>query len=369
MNSSILLLSLLFCFSFATILQERQTATYTAATVTNSMERIIQIVETPAGDPRFVEITGIEANANPTYVTLDAVQFNLTTYNQTTLSFGYIHEVAQQNGMGGEAEAFFFAMRSFYLFEFINQDGVPGFQQSNGSNADKVVSAYDLSNPGLPWNGIIINSTQLVAPNGTPFKVTYIEADTADGVFSFRYTVTEQPVYVNGVLITADQAKIDVGIRYYSPGNLPAAWSTGPSNATAYPNAQIGYIAVTFSEEVFAAFMNGTSSGQNSQVAFGSGAVVGTFDWQPTAQVTVNGEYVNGAVYAQVTDQSESFSATVSASFSLKFLLFSFEGFRPSYVYWDPVFGANILYTTTSSAVTSAICLYLTLLACFVTLL
>jgi hypothetical protein len=44
MNSSILLLSLLFCFSFATILQERQTATYTAATVTNSMERIIQIV-------------------------------------------------------------------------------------------------------------------------------------------------------------------------------------------------------------------------------------------------------------------------------------------------------------------------------------
>jgi len=225
-----------------------------------------------------------------------------------------------------------------------------------------------LSNPGLPWNGIVINSTSVVASNGQTFKVTYIEADTADGVFSFRYTVTEQPVYVNGVLITADQAKIDVGIRYYSTGNVPAAWSTGPSNATLYPTAQVGYIAVTFSAEIFAEFMNGTSSGQNSQIAFGSGAVVGTFAWQPNAQVTVDGAYVNGAVYAQVTDVSQSFSAAVEEAFSLKYLLFSFEGNRPTYVYWDPIFGANILYTTPSSAVTSVICLYLTVLACFVTL-
>jgi len=368
MNSIILLFSLLFLSSFASMLQERQTATYTATTATNSMIRIIQIIETPANAPRFISITSLAAESTQNSFTIDIVQFNLATYNQTTLNFGYFHGTAAQNGQAAAIQEFAFAMRSLVVFEFINNDGIPGFQESTGPNADQMISLYDLSNPALPWNGIVINTTQLVSPGGQTFNVTSISAVTADGVFSFTYTVTEQPILVNGVLITSDQAKIDVAISYYNPGNVPAAWSTGPSNAVQFPNAQIGYAAVTVAGEIFAEFQNGTAQGQNSQLAFGSGNVVGTFSWQPNAMVNVNGVYANGAVYAQVTDVSQNFSAAVFEAFSFKFLFFSFAGNRPSYVYWDPIFGANILYTTASSAFQSTVCLYLTLLAFYVTL-
>jgi len=347
----------------------RQTDTYTAASVTGSQFRAISITETPAGAPRFVSISALAASATTNSAVLDAVQFNLTTYNETTLSFGYLHEAYQQgnNGQNAQLEAFFFAFRSFDLFEYLDLDGTPGFQQTNGTNADKIISAYDLSNPQLPWHPIVINSTVVTSPTGKPFKVSFIEAQTADNVFFVRFVVTEQPIYVGNILITADKAKIDFGIRYYSPLNVPAPWSTGPSNATLYPNAQVGYIAVAVSAEVFAAFHNGTANGGNSMVSFGGGAVVGSFQWTPTAMVTVAGVEAAGAVYAQVQDNSGTINAAVYEAFSFKILLFSFEHPRPDYIYWDPILGADIVYpTAASSASFASYIIYLILLACAV---
>jgi len=321
MKTVILLLVFLICFAFG-----RQTATYTAATVTNSQIRLLQITETPANAPRFVSITGLAASATQNSAVFDAVQFNMTTYNESTLSFGYIHEAYQNGGNGQNAQliAFFFALRSFLIFEYLERDGNPGYQQTNGTNADQIISIYDLSSPQLAWKPIVLNSTVLTDHNGKPFKVSWIESQTADDVFFIRFIVTEQPIYVGNVLITADKSKIDFGISYYNPLHVKAAWTTGPSNATLYPNANVGYAVVTLAAEIFAAFHNGSNSGGNSKVAFGAGTVVGAFEWAPTAAVTVQGLEVGRAVYAQIQDNSHMVNAAIFEAFSFKILFFSF---------------------------------------------
>jgi hypothetical protein len=358
MKSFFLLLICLISVAFC-----RQTDTYTAATVSGSQVRAISITETPAGAPRFVSVSAIAASSNTNSAVLDAVQFNMTTCNQSTLSFGYIHESYQQgnNGQNAQVEAFFFAFQSFFIFEFLNLDGIPGYQQSNGSNADQIISAYDMTKPQLTWHPIVINTTVVMSSSGQPFKVSTIEAQTTDNVFFIRFVVTEQPIYVGNTLITADKSKIDFGIRYYNPLHVPAPWSTGVSNAT---NAQIGYVSAAFSAELFAAFHNGTGSSGNSMVTFGSGNVVGSFTWAPTAQVTVAGVEAAGAVYAQVTTTSGSVNAAVFEAYSFRILLFSFQGLRPDYIYWDPILGADIVYPTTSSSSFVSYITYLILLAC-----
>jgi len=245
--------------------------------------------------------------------------------------------------------AFFFALRSLALFEFLDNDGVPGFQQTNGTNADHMVTFYDLSNPNLAWKPLVINTTKIMDTNGTLFNVSYIEAETLDEVFFVRFVVTERPIYVGSVLVTADKSKIDFGIKYYNVKHVAADWSTGPSTLN---TTKIGYLAVTLSAAVFADFKNGTAvgPGESSAISFGGEGVVGSFEWDPTADVHVQGEVVKGAVYAQVTDHSTRSSADVFATFNFKFLFFSFEGHRSDLIFWDPVMGANITYNTASTS-------------------
>jgi len=302
--------------------------------------------------PQFVQITAVAAQqVAPNAGKIDVAQFNFTTQNQSTLSFGYVHGAAQGiNNPGGQATdaqitEFFFFVRSLAIFEFVNNDGEPGFQQTNGSNADQGIGFYDLSNPSILWNPIVLTSTVLTGPTGS-FKVSTISASTADDVFFVRYTVTEHPIMINGVRISPDKSKIDFGIKWYNPKHVKAPWTSGPfpnGNVT-FPNAQVGYVAAAFSAALFAAFHNGTATNAPSGLQFGAGAVVGNFTWAPTANVTVNGVGVTGVVYAHVTDNSGMVSAGFVGAYSFKFIFFAFEGSRPDYVYWDPVAGADIDY-------------------------
>jgi len=307
----------------------------------------LEIKEDPVGAPRFVQINAAAVQTTATTGVIDLSQFNMTTYNETTLSFGFIHEALQAANPGGQPNAaqiaaFFFAFRSFAIFEYLNNDGIPGFQQSPNNTGDQFISFYDLSHPNLAWKPIILNSTLVDGPNGK-FKVSYIQAETLDEVFYVRFVVTERPVYVGNVRISPDKAKIDFGIRYYNPKNVRADWSTGPSNPN-ITGAQVGYASASISAALFASFSNGTQDNKPSSVTFGSGVVVGNFTWAPTAKVTVNGFAADGIVYAHVTDQSQRFNGDVVGAISLRFLFFSFEGYRPDYVYWDPVLGADINY-------------------------
>jgi len=308
---------------------------------------------------------------------LDAAQFNLTTINETTLSFGYLHGAQQNGANGGQAQqiaAFFFALRSAALLEYLDNDGVPGFQESNATNKDIPLSFYDLSVPTLPWKPLLVNSTMVQGPNG-PFKVSYVQAQTLDEVFYVRFVVTEHPIMVGGVRISPDQSKIDFGINYYNPLHVAAAWSTGISNATLFPNAKVGFLAVTISAATFSAFDNRTMTNASSAVSFGSGAYVGTFTWAATAKIGS----VDTPVYATVTDKSAAFAASnglagIVQAFSFKFLSFGFGTDRPGYIYWDPVFGANINYALVDPSATqhagaatlaSSIALFVVLLLSF----
>jgi len=360
------LLVLLSILAFGALAQP--VAQYTAAEVGNDRLRLVDVKYST----RAIQITGISAMGNQNGGVLDAAQFNLTTINETTLSFGYIH-AAQQNGATGQANqiaALFFALRSFVLLEYLDNDGVPGFQDTNGTNADKVISYYDLSNPALPWKPLAVNSTMVQGPNG-PFKVSYVQAETLDEVYFIRFIVTEHPVMVGNVRISPDKAKIDFGIKYYNPKHVPAAWTLGPSNSTLFPAAQVGYIAVTVSGAVFAAFDNRTAQNGSSAVSFGAGAYVGTFTWVPTAQVGGS----NVPVHATVTDKSVAIAASNGMGgfvegVSFKFISFGFGVNRPDYIYWDPIFGANINYDMIPGSQTAgAATLLYSVVALFVALL
>lgn len=336
----------LLLFAIATVYGQQ----YSAVAVGNNRLRAYSLTELPVGAPKFVSLTGVAAQVGLNNAVLDIAQFNFTTINQTTLSFAYLHGAQEKNaqGVNTQIEELFLAIRALAAFEFINNDGVPGFQLSNGTNADQIIRWYDLSNPQLPWNPIQLSSVTITGPGGN-FKVNSLTATTADNVFEIQIVVADQPITVDGVEITPDKAKINVGIRWYNPLHVVAAWTNGPSpNGTT--NAQVGFASVALSAAVFAGFHNGSTNANaptGSSLAFGSGIAVGNFSWSPTANVTANGLSANGVVYAHVTDQSimgGTQDATVVGEFSFKFVFFSFEGFRPDFVFWDPVAGGDINY-------------------------
>jgi len=326
----------------------------------------LEIVQVPALRPKFVRITGVAAQGNNNNFKLDVVQFNMTTYNESTLSFAYIHGASQNGGANSQLAAFFFALRSFSLFEYMDNDGAPGYQQTTGANADQIITYYDLSSPSLQWKPILLNSTIITPANGKPFKVSYVEAETEDEVFFIRFIVTEHPIYVGQVLVTADKSKIDFGIRYYNPKHVAAAWTTGPSNVT---NAKVGYAVVTVSAAIFANFKNGAAQqGEKSAVFFGAGSVVGSFEWEPTAETHVQGVVANKAVYAHITDKTENITANAFGAFSFKILLFSFDTMRADLIYWDPVFGASIDYALLDGSSSVMVYSFTTLLVLIVAL-
>jgi len=210
-----------------------------------------------------------------------------------------------------------------------------------------VISGYDLSNTNLQWKPIRINSTVVGG-----FKVHFVEAQTMDDVFLLRFVVAEKPVFVNGIRITPDKVKIDIAIRYHNPLHVPAAWTTGPSNSTLFPNAKVGYLAITFSQFAAAGFRNGSATGNVAgELTVAAGGFMGNFSWAPTAQFTVNGNVNNGAVYASATDNTAKVQGAAIAGYSFKLIFFSFEAFRPSLVFWDPTFGADINYDTVDAQV------------------
>jgi hypothetical protein len=304
-----------------------------------------------------VDIKAVAAAKSPISGRIDVSQFDLTTINQTSLIFTYFSAAASAPAPGvmpdkAFAEAFLFAMRSFFLFEYEDNDGVPGFQETNGTNKDVIIGGYDLSSPALKWKPIVINSTVINGPTG-PFKVGFVQAETLDEVFLLRFVVAEKPVYVGNVRISPDKVKVDIQIKYYNPLHVRAAWTFGPSNTTAHPNARVGYLAITFSTFAAIAFKNG-SAATNGELSVAAGGFVGNFSWSPTADLTVQGATSKRAVVAHATDATRQISGAAIVGYSFKLLFFSFDAPRPDRIFWDPVFGSDINYAVVDTPDTSA---------------
>jgi hypothetical protein len=140
--------------------------------------------------------------------------------------------------------------------------------------------------------------------------------------------------------------KIDFAINYYNnPNHVAAAWSTGVSDPAVYPNASVGFLVLTVSEFGAASFVNGSNTNATG-INFSNGGFTGLFNWAPNANTTVSGIVASRSVWVHAVDSASGSTVDLNwaAGFSFKILIFSFEGFRPSLVYWDPVFGSNINY-------------------------
>jgi len=274
---------------------------------------------------------------------------------QASLFFGYYHakeSIPDRNGTTANLTAaeFAFAMRSFAAFEYEDNNGVPGFQNDT---SDSISGIYDLSDIRTPWKPMDIVSQDVVF-NGTTFKVFTVTIQTLDEVFLMRFTAVGYDTVVEGVHITPTTIKVDLEVRWFTALNVPAVWTTGPSDAATYPTAHVG---------IFNAFA--AAAGQFSKttdpatskpgIQFAAGNYTGFFEWEPKANVTVSGVEVEGFVYGSIQTINDT---SVNASFAEEWILqagfFSFEADRPQLVSWDPEFGAvidkTVVTTTNSSA-------------------
>jgi len=283
----------------------------------------------------------------------------MTDILQSSLAFAYYHAESQVPAQGSDnsvqaaaVAAFWVGVRMFVIIEWVDHNGVPGFQLNT---TDQITGSYDLSNAALLWKPITFEKTDVQDSTGQTFAVHSITMETLDEVFLLSFVVTERPVTVNGNRVNCDQIKVDFQVKWFNnPLHHPANWTTGESNATAFPNAKVGILAVTAAVAGAAAEVAGdTNKDPTFQIA--TGAYTGFFSWQPNADVTVQGATAARAVYAHVVDTSKNpdIQAAFAAGWVVRILLFSFEGIRPETVFWDPIFGANVDYSLLDSAAVS----------------
>jgi len=308
------------------------------------------------GPARAVQLKGIALEKNGNHGTIDAVEFDLNTILQATLAFGYFHAEGDvpNNGNGTAdpstitASLFAFGLRAFGIFEYDENNGVPGFQKDT---TDTLNVVYDLSNIALQWKPLVANHSTITDKDGNVFKVWYITAETVDEVFFLRFIVSGTPLEVSGVHITPDSVKVDFAIRWFTAKHVRALWTNGPSTVTAHPNAQVG-IACGFAAlaETFDAQTTGASGSSDPVVTFGSAGFKGFFSWSPKADVVVQGVEAGRVVYGDIHNADATMDAAFKAGWIVRALYFSFEGIRPSEVAWDPQFGSDITYPSGASS-------------------
>jgi len=324
-----------------------------SVTVTSSgahFARALQANWWPTVDPKIVQIIGLNADENNagTEGEIDAVEFIMSVFDEAALAFGYFHaqgDITTVNGSITSASnisgaGFAMALRIFHVFEFVDNDGNPGFQ--NGTN-DTVTGWYDLSSIFVSWNAINISSSN-VTYNGTEYKLFVCTVSTADNVFLMRFIAVGLPATVEGIKIDPNSVKVDFEIKWFSnPDFLEGGsylYSTGPSsNANAQVGLSTGFAAVegAFNQNPNTA---GTAPGVNFTAA---GGVSGFFSWDANATVTVGGVAAAGGVVGSVvTQDTSSISTSFAEGWVISIIYFAFAAIRPTDVVWDPTFGAAI---------------------------
>jgi hypothetical protein len=306
--------------------------------------------------PRFLEVKALSAEKTTNTGTLDAVHFVMNTYHQASMYFGYFTAAAQippdgSNPTAAVAAAFAFALRALAIFEYQENDGTPGFQVSNGVNKDVITGFYNLSHTDLPWRPIDVQRRQITGISGT-FNYTTVAMETLDGVFFMKFILTEKPISVDGIRITPDQIKVDFAIRWFTTSHVPSLWTFGPSNATLVPTARVGIVGLSAAAAAVVGAVQNLPGGRDSTLRFAQGAFVGFFAWAKNSTAVIQGIQAGAAVYDYVVDTNNdpSYAAAIIAGWVVRFMWFSFDAVRPSEVYWDPTFGADIDYAALESA-------------------
>jgi hypothetical protein len=370
-----LLVLMVLSVLFGTVVQCREHSLANKRAVVTAVEvvpgekvRAISVGWWPDNYPRIIQVKALEASQNTGHKQVDAVEFVMSNILQTVLAFAYYHAESQvptatQPNVNAQAAvaAFWIAARFFVIFEYNEGNGVPGFQLNT---ADTITKYYDLSHKDLAWKPITWETETLQDTIGQNFKVHTIGMETLDEVFLIRFVVTEKPVVVNGNRVNSDEVKVDFAIRWFNNDkHVPANWTSGPSDASAAPNAHLGITAVTAAVAGAAAAKEGTAN-QDPSLVITSGAYAGFFSWKPNADVTVQGATAARAVYSHIVDttQDPNIQAAFAAGWVVRVLVFSFEADRPEEVFWDPTFGTQIDYKMVDSPAVSLSVQYIVLL-------
>jgi len=308
-----------------------------------------------------VEAVGVAVSAvDQNTFTVDAVEFVLDTYTTAGIVFEYYSATAEtvpaQNGTADQvanatASAFAFFIEFFVLFEYDEQNNVPGYQPGS---SDILTGFYNLTAvPPSHWQAISCSSLSLTDSNGNSYEVWTCASCTSDNVFCLAFTVAGRDVSVNGTDINPDTMKIDFEIQWFNnSAHVPTAWGSGPSNVAEFPYAQVGIYCV-FAAEI-AAEVTKTSDGGNPSYQFASGDFTGFFSWESNADVMGVGEdtFSTGIVIDQETDVNGQ-DTTAAADWVVKLIIFCFDKVRPQAIIWDPEFGANIDYSSIDGTTTS----------------
>jgi len=288
---------------------------------------------------------------------------------ECALAFGYYHAEADIttniNGNGNTnfsasnvtGAGFAEALRIFHVFEFVDNDGNPGFQ--NGTN-DTITGWYDLSSVFLTWNDINITSSN-VTVNGTDYKLFVCSVSTADEVFMIRFIAVGLPATVEGIKIDPNSIKVDIEIKWFGNALFTGAtlYSTGPSNNA---NAQVGITAAFAAAEGTLNQNNNGGSGPSLNVT--TGEYTGYLSWMPIADITAGAVYAAGNVDATIVTQSDSVSGDFNVNWIVTLMYFTFNGTRPTDIVWDPTFGANVPTTNMMSSAISSSPMVALIVAC-----
>jgi len=283
-------------------------------------------------------------------VDVDAVEFILDDLLQTTLIFGYYHAQGDvptdQSGVTNFNEAgFAFALSVFGVFEFVDNNGQPGFQ--NGTT-DEITGYYDLTSIFLEWQPMEIDSSN-VTVNGTTFQIFIITIQTLDEVFLLRFVAVGYPSEVEGIKISPTSVKVDFEINWFNNDLFTGAtaWSTGPSTVA---NAQVG-AALVFAAEAGEVSTTPASGNTKPGLQFDAGDYIGYFEWEPQANVTVDGvEAEYGVVGTIETTSNTSMNASFAFDWVVSAGYFTFDAIRPTTVAWDPEFGTELVTVDTNSS-------------------
>jgi len=291
----------------------------------------------------------------------------MTDFNMAALWMGYWTAFATgtlpSNGQAASLADFSavglgFHVRYYNLFEFLDNNGVPGYQ---ANSSDSIVTKYDLST--ATWKTIGLNRFNITdQTTGETVEVYSATMQTTDEVFGLRISGSGHPLAIGETLqekLDSSSLKIDLLIQYYNY-----------SGASSNPNTYIG-MGVLFGAHAGTAGVNAqvdtatpSPNNGNPAVNFYDPSAVAqklVYEYDSTADATFSGSITSktNIHLDTVVDPDAVTSALLrlylDTTWILKVGWFSFDAQHPLSIYWDPGVSAtgtsdpNVVSTSTPS--------------------
>jgi len=310
----------------------------------------------PVAAPRLIRVIGVSYHAtidNTTlsgYANFNVAQFLVTNFLQATVFVSYftssasaqlpISTTSPATNIDFTAASFALGVRYLALFEFLDNNGVAGYQRNS---TDQIVSTYDLSSASVQWLSLAVPSRPAIFDpvTGQLIEVWSCLMQTFDGVFTLRVTGSGRPLGLGaGIRNRIDSAslKLDLQIQYYNYAN-----ASSQQTSIGLFAALIGRIGAAGTA---GSFDSANSSDPNNPsfagASFRSGSTSLIHAHNTTASIfdSSSVETASSVYFDSWTDPDASQTTVAGGAWTLKVAAYSFSGVRPNTVFWDPTLNA-----------------------------